>query len=60
VWQQAVKCGSYVAHTMGANALSATIVTGAACADNSAQLLICSGGDDQSISCARCTVQVCL
>ena len=49
-----------MAHSMGANALSATIVAGAACADNAAQLLICSGGDDQSISCARCTVQVLL
>ena len=53
-----MKVEEYVAHTMGANSLSAAIVPSRDNAVQSTQLLIGSGGDDQSICCACCTVQV--
>lgn len=58
IWQPAVKIGEYPAHTMGANAVSAVIVEDGATAGT--RVLIGSGGDDQSICCACCSIPVSL
>lgn len=57
VFEAAVQIGVYTAHTMGANAISATIVHPRSSAEDTT-VLICSGGDDQSMCCATCTVDV--
>ncbi len=45
----------YTAHSMGSNAAS-LVVTGQT--DSAARLLICSGGDDQSLTCADLSLQL--